>query len=928
VTPGEFLESLYSHFDDGYLTLFSIDRSANRGRHTNWFDVNDIAGITAAADGMPDRDVWFGLATRSQPLPYGARGGDTDCVAIPAMWLDIDIAGPNHQDQYKLPIDIDQAYKIIDTFPLPPSIVIDSGGGLHVYWQFDEPIAADDARVILARWAATWAKAADSVDMRVDNVFDLARVLRMPGTYNHKPDCGSVVSIVASEGHRYSYSDIHDATIEPPVPPKRATRGIPMVGMDRPGDDFNARHGGGHVLGLAGWSHAATERNGNERWLHPWSPSSDCSATVYADDGHTTVWSETAAAKLSALDAQRPYDPFGLYVAMMHDGDFRAAATELSRQGYGKASPPPMTVDDADAPGDEPDGAPSKPMIVTTGRHLNDLADEVVETLVRLNDPPSTFRHGDTVSTFARGELEPVDRVRLMNQIEMTTKPVALKKDSVVPSRVDATALDITLLRLLDRLPAVEGLLHAPFMRPDGTVCVDVGYDERSRVYLTSTMPIDVPTHPTPDDVARAVSLIDEFIADFPLATQPDRAHVFGLLLTLMTRHLMPLSPLIAIDGNGPGVGKNLLSECCVYIATGEWVQTDPLPLDSEEQRKQITSLLATGRSVALFDEAHIIGGTSLARLITSTTWGDRLLGYSKQVSYPNRMTVVALGNNVEVTGDMPRRTVLIRLSSGLDRPELRTGFRHDDLRLWVTNNRARMIEALLTILRAWHAAGQPRSMARLGSFDAWATMIGGALETAGVVGFLANAQEMRERSATDDSDMEAHLEEIVEVLGEGEFGVRRVAELIESGALETIPPKVSPGGARVNQQLGHVYRRYSGRWLGGYRLTQGGVLHKSRRWSIEIRPEPVDKGGGLGGLGGLAMPTHEVNSHYKWPDGEVPPPSVVDGAEVVERAGTSPPSPPSPPPLVPAIAATSDDDELTPDDMFPPLTHPEEPTQ
>jgi hypothetical protein len=909
VTAQDVLESLYAHFDDGYLTLFSIDRTAGRGRHTDWFKVDDITALVAAAADMGDRDVWFGVATRQQPLPNGARGGDTDCTAIPAVWLDIDIAGPNHQDQYKLPVDIDQARKIIDTFPLPPSLIIDSGGGLHVYWQFDEPVTADDARVILARWAATWAVNAASIDMRVDNVFDIARVLRVPGTRNLKQDCGAIVTVVEAPGHRYSYSDIHDATIDPPAPPKRPNRSIPMVGMDRPGDDFNARHDGGYVLGLAGWHHDKNERNGNERWLHPWSPSSDCSATVYADDGHTTVWSETAAARLPALQAQRPYDPFGLYVAMLHDGDFKAATIELSEQGYGKSSALPAYVLEAGEDADDPDGG-GKPMIVTSGRHLNDLADEVVETLVRLNDPPSTFRHGDTVSTFSRGELEPVDRVRLMNQVEMTTKPVALKKDSIVPSRVDATALDITLLRLLDRLPAVEGLLHAPFMRPDGTVCVDVGYDEASRVYLTSTMPIDVPPTPTTVDVGAAVALIDEFISDFPLATLSDRAHVFALLLTLMTRHLMPLSPLIAIDGNGPGVGKNLMSECCVYVATGEWVQTDPLPLDNEEQRKQITSLLATGRSVALFDEAHIIGGTSLARLITSTTWGDRLLGYSRQVSYPNKMSVIALGNNVEVTGDMPRRTVLIRLSSGLDRPEMRTGFRHDDLRLWVTNNRARMIEALLTILRAWHAAGRPRSNARLGSFDTWATMIGGALENAGVGGFLANAQEMRERSATDDSDMEAHLEEVGEVLGDVEFGVRRVAELIESGALETIPPKVSPGGARVNQQLGHVYRRYSGRWLGGYRLTQGGVTGKSRRWSIDKRAEPVDNPGGLGGLGGLDIPTHENNNHLEWRSEQVPPPTVAAVAHAVESAHlaeTSPPSPPSPPTCTPTATSAVD---------------------
>jgi DNA polymerase-1 len=320
---------------------------------------------------------------------------------------------------------------------------------------------------------------------------------------------------------------------------------------------------------------------------------------------------------------------------------------------------------------------------------------------------------------------------------------------------------------------------------------------------------------PTDEQVAAAVAVIDEMMCDFPLATKPDRVHAFAMLLTLMTRHLFPLSPMFVIDGNGPGVGKNLLSECCVYVATGEWAQTDPLPLDADEQRKQITSMLSTGRTVALFDEAHTVSGVSLARLITSTTWGDRLLGYSRQVSYPNTITVIGLGNNVEVQGDLPRRCIVIRLESQDERPELRSGFRHDDLRSWVTMNRPRLVEALLTIVRSWVVAGRPNGVPRLGSFDGWAALVGGTLKHAGVDGFLSNAEQMRERSATDDGDMEGHLAEMSAFVGDTEFTVKRVVDLIKNDHLEAIPPKVSPDGGRLSQQVGHIYRRYADRWVG-----------------------------------------------------------------------------------------------------------------
>ena len=35
------------------------------------------------------------------------------------------------------------------------------------------------------------------------------------------------------------------------------------------------------------------------------------------------------------MDVRRPYDAFGLYVHLEHDGDFRAASDALEAQGYG-----------------------------------------------------------------------------------------------------------------------------------------------------------------------------------------------------------------------------------------------------------------------------------------------------------------------------------------------------------------------------------------------------------------------------------------------------------------------------------------------------------------------------------------------------------------------------------------------------------------
>lgn len=883
MTPHEFLHALYNQFDHGHLTLFSIGPDGDR--QTDWFPVDDTPRMADTGLSLADRDVWFGLATRKEPLDDGRRGGAADCLAIPAMWADIDIAGPNHKDSTGLPASIDEAMALINRFGPEPSIIVSTGGGLHPYWQFAEPVEAATALQLLERWAETWAQIAAKASLRVDNVADLPRVLRLPGTHNHKNGGNTTVEVIAHRNHRYGTDDIIDATIAPAPRQHRSNRtGAPIVGI-RPGDHYNQRHTGGDVLAKAGWTLARTDRTGNESWLHPWGPTSDCSATVYAEDGHTTIWSDTVPTR-TPLEKHVPYDPFGLYVRLHHNGDILAAARQLALDGYGDR--PAVTLVTM------PNGKyRPKRRIYIGSRHLDDVANELVDGLIELNEPPRLFVHGQAVAQLEHSELRPVDRIELLHIVESSLSPMKKDKDGGdIPARVDATALDLVLRRLQHDLHPVEGVMRAPFLRADGTICADLGYDPATRLYLASTLPTDVPDNPTPQQVADAVTVIDEMIADFPLATDADRAHIFALLLTLITRHLVPLTPLFALDGNGPGVGKNLLSECCVYIATGEWTQTDPLPLDSEEQRKHITSILSAGRTVALFDEAHIIGGTSLARLITSTTWGDRLLGYSRQVAYPNRIVAIALGNNVEIQGDMPRRTIVVRLQSGHERPELRQGFRHPNLRAWVTQNRATVLGAVLTILRSWVMAGRPAGQVSLGSFDAWSEMIGGTLTNAGIDGFLANVDEMRQRAATDDSDMADHLSELVDYFADGGFTATQVADLLTNGQVETWPPRVGKGGEPLSKQIGYAYRRMSGRRFGGLVLVAGGGAHrKVKRWRIvdESSPPspptvalPQDRGGD-GGDGGdpLSYTRDKTPSLYMSGDGGEKP---------------SPPSPPSPP--------------------------------
>ena len=94
-----------------------------------FFEIGDNAGIDAHCKKFPDSDQYFGVATRN-----GRGGTKKHLVNIPAVWADIDFK--------------DTPRKIVDQklneFPFKPSIIVNSGGGLHLYWFIKEPASNSD----------------------------------------------------------------------------------------------------------------------------------------------------------------------------------------------------------------------------------------------------------------------------------------------------------------------------------------------------------------------------------------------------------------------------------------------------------------------------------------------------------------------------------------------------------------------------------------------------------------------------------------------------------------------------------------------------------------------------------------------------------------------------------------------------------------
>lgn len=136
------------------------------------------------------------------------RGRRDSATVFPAAWIEVDYyAGDGHKHT-KLPHDQRAALQLVlDAVPgLPPSAVIDSGGGIHVYWILEEPWllanAEDRQRAFSINYRLSQLVKAEAHKNHwtVDTVHDLARVLRLPGTLNYKYDPPRPVTLLTLNG--------------------------------------------------------------------------------------------------------------------------------------------------------------------------------------------------------------------------------------------------------------------------------------------------------------------------------------------------------------------------------------------------------------------------------------------------------------------------------------------------------------------------------------------------------------------------------------------------------------------------------------------------------------------------------------------------------------------------------------------------------
>ena len=188
-------------------------------------------------------------------------------------------------------------------------------------------------------------------------------------------------------------------------------------------------------------------------------------------------------------------------------------------------------------------------------------------------------------------------------------------------------------------------------------------------------------------------------------------------------RGSLPTAPVILVRADTPGTGKSYLVDLFAMISTGRLCPVITSSNNAEETEKRLGAVLLGGSTIVSLDNVmHDLGGELLCQLSERPVIKVRILGRSEMPECESHTAVFATGNNVAFKGDMVRRGLVCNLETLVERPELRE-FKKDALD-HAANHRAAYVAAVLTIIRAYLAAGAPQVCGPFGSYTAWSRMV------------------------------------------------------------------------------------------------------------------------------------------------------------------------------------------------------------
>ena len=207
----------------GYVTMTAIhpfktftktkeDGSTYEAKATDTFTPmtrpQDQSFVEDWVKGKKGWNLYYSLNEPAQGLRNKAK--KKDIATIHGVYIDVDPRNGHDLTTEKERL-IELAKAFLGDELLPATYAIASGNGIQVAWLLDEPLATKGNAVSIAEGIGR----AIGKTVEGDSVFNVDRLLRLPGTVNH-PDAGKIAKgraaamarVIGYASHRYSTTDL------------------------------------------------------------------------------------------------------------------------------------------------------------------------------------------------------------------------------------------------------------------------------------------------------------------------------------------------------------------------------------------------------------------------------------------------------------------------------------------------------------------------------------------------------------------------------------------------------------------------------------------------------------------------------------------------------------------------------------------------
>jgi putative DNA primase/helicase len=276
--------------------------------------------------------------------------------------------------------------------------------------------------------------------------------------------------------------------------------------------------------------------------------------------------------------------------------------------------------------------------------------------------------------------------------------------------------------------PPPKGVIETPTMRPDGSLLTTPGYDPATGYVLCNTPPMPaIPEHPSRDDALKALERLEGLLAEFPFADTTSLSVALSAMMTPVLRAAMAVAPMHVVTAPEAGTGKSYLLDVASMVATGHGCAVIAVsPNERETESRLVGAALSGHPIIALDNVSSLLMGDFLCQVTERPLLRLRPLGTSEKVIVTNSFTVFANGNNLVIGADAVRRIVQAMLDANLENPDDRI-FKGDPIAA-VRADRGAYVAAVLTIARAYVAAGRPKRLPPKPSYGAWSDLVRSSL--------------------------------------------------------------------------------------------------------------------------------------------------------------------------------------------------------